>query len=139
MNILHFLNFKSRFLVAGTSLFFGLLFTAPNKGYSQNQAEAAKAVVGMPSSEVTFTKINGKTIGSNGYFTFEVTGNGQKDAQLYKEEKLNFIKNHPDKYQEWNNKAKTNEKHVISKAEFEKMTQRMQERILATPEQYLIK
>ena len=99
---------------------------------SVSAQQAATANTGKQNTTVE------KKIVDNGYFKYEVTGNEARDLETYKIAKENFIHQFPDKYKEMLNDPKQVSKHIIDKAEFEKMPDNKRNEILSHPEKYQI-
>lgn len=61
-----------------------------------------------PATTVKFTSVKGKKIADNGFFTYEVTGDVNKDADLYQLAKEKFMSTNPELYNKWSHGGFTN-------------------------------
>ena len=79
-----------------------------------------------------------KKIVDNGYFKYEVIGNEMRDIESYKIAKERFMNESPEKYKEMVANVKPVSKHIIDKAEFDKMPANKRNEIVSHPEKYQI-
>lgn len=123
-------NMNTRFFMK-TFVVAAIIFTQGiNPSVSAQQAATTNAGKGSTAVE--------KKIVDNGYFKYEVTGNEARDLETYKIAKENFIHQFPEKYKQMLNDPKQVSKHIIDKAEFEKMPDNKRNEILSHPEKYVI-
>ncbi len=74
------------------------------------KSEAAGNVTSAAAHATTvkFTSVKGKKIADNGFFTYEITGDVNKDADLYQLAKEKFMSTNPELYNKWSHGEITN-------------------------------
>jgi hypothetical protein len=97
----------------------------------------AAAQQSLPAENSKSLSADSQKIKNNGYFSYQITGNADVDAENYKKAKENFVANHPAEYQKMINESASG-KSAIDKNEFEKLPKEKQQHILANPNKYEI-
>lgn len=65
-----------------------------------NAATIASQLPGQQPLQITIREVNGKRIADNGYVTYEISGDPQKDKTAYEGAKERLLQENPEKYRE---------------------------------------